>query len=67
MMEQAQTLCDRILMLNKGRRVLYGTVDDIRRERGKNSLIVEFAEKGGFECNSGDFWYKKSNRIWEIG
>jgi ABC-2 type transport system ATP-binding protein len=46
MMEQAQTLCDRILMLNKGRRVLYGPVDDIRRERGKNSMIVEFAEKG---------------------
>jgi ABC-2 type transport system ATP-binding protein len=46
MMEQAQTLCDRILMLNKGRRVLYGSVDDIRKEHGKNSLIVEFAEKG---------------------
>lgn len=46
MMEQAQTLCDRILMLNKGRRVLYGTVDEIRREYGKNSLLVEFAEKG---------------------
>ncbi|WP_292391926.1 ABC transporter ATP-binding protein [Methanosarcina sp. UBA5] len=46
MMEQAQTLCDRILMLNNGRRVLYGPVDDIRKERGNNSLIVEFAEKG---------------------
>lgn len=45
MMEQAQSLCDRILMLNKGRRVLYGPVDDIRKERGNNSLIVEFAEK----------------------
>ena len=45
MMEQAQTLCDRILMLNKGKRVLYGTVDEIRKEHGKNSLIVEFAEK----------------------
>lgn len=44
-MEQAQTLCDRILMINKGRRVLYGPVDDIRKEHGKNSLIVEFAEK----------------------
>lgn len=50
MMEQAQTLCDRILMLNKGRRVLYGPVDDIRRERGKNSLIVEFAEKGDLKA-----------------
>ena len=47
MMEQAQTLCDRILMLNKGRRVLYGTVDEIRKEHGKNSLVVEFAEKEG--------------------
>lgn len=45
MMEQAQNLCNRVLMLNKGRRVLYGPVDDIRRERGKNSLVVEFAEK----------------------
>lgn len=45
MMEQAQTLCNRILMLNKGRRVLYGPVEDIRKEHGRNSLIVEFAEK----------------------
>ena len=45
MMEQAQTLCNRILMLNKGRRVLYGTVEEIRREHGRNSLIVELAEK----------------------
>jgi ABC-2 type transport system ATP-binding protein len=45
MMEQAQTLCNRILMLNKGRRVLYGTVEEIRKEHGRNSLIVEFAEK----------------------
>ncbi|WP_245859827.1 ABC transporter ATP-binding protein [Methanosarcina spelaei] len=50
MMEQAQTLCDRILMLNKGRRVLYGPVDEIRKEHGKNSLIVEFAEKGNLNA-----------------
>jgi ABC-2 type transport system ATP-binding protein len=49
MMEQAQKLCDRILMLNKGKRVLYGTVAGIRKEHGKNSLIVEFAEKGGLD------------------
>lgn len=45
MMEQAQILCDRILMINKGRKVLYGPVDEIRREQGRNTLIVEFAEK----------------------
>lgn len=50
MMEQAQTLCNRILMLNKGRRVLYGTVEEIRREHGKNSLIVEFVEKEGLNA-----------------
>ncbi|MCQ1537006.1 ABC transporter ATP-binding protein [Methanosarcina sp. KYL-1] len=42
MMEKAQTLCDRILMVDRGSRVLYGTVEGIRKERGKNSLLVEF-------------------------
>lgn len=46
MMEQAQKLCDRILMLNKGQQVLYGTVAGIRKEHGKNSLLVEFAGNG---------------------
>ncbi len=46
MMEQAQKLCDRILMINKGQRVLYGTVAGIRKEYGRNSLLVEFADKG---------------------
>ena len=46
MMEQAQTLCDRILVVDRGRRVLYGSVEGIRKERGKNSLLVEFAGHG---------------------
>lgn len=46
MMEQAQTLCDRILVVDRGRRVLYGSVEGIRKERGKNSLLVEFAGYG---------------------
>lgn len=46
MMEQAQKLCDRILMINKGKRVLYGTVAEIRKEHGRNSILVEFADKG---------------------
>ncbi len=59
MMEQAQTLCDKILMLNKGRRVLYGPMDDIRREHGKNSLIVEFAEKGDLNAIQEIYGIKK--------
>lgn len=46
MMEQAQSLCDRILMVDRGRRVLYGTVDGIRKEHGKNSLLVELGGGG---------------------
>ncbi len=46
MMEQAQTLCDRILVVDRGRSVLYGSVERIRKERGKNSLLVEFAGYG---------------------
>ena len=42
MMEQAQKLCDRILMLNKGQQVLYGTVEVIRHE----GLLEIFPEEG---------------------
>jgi ABC-2 type transport system ATP-binding protein len=49
MMEQAQALCERILMLNKGKIVLYGTVDEIRKEYGNNSLFVELAEKSNLD------------------
>ncbi|KAF5423523.1 MAG: ABC-2 type transport system ATP-binding protein [Candidatus Methanomarinus sp.] len=45
-MEQVQTLCDRILMINKGSIVLYDTVDRIRKKYRKNlknnSVILEF-------------------------
>ena len=45
-MEQVQTLCDRILMINKGSVVLYDTVDRIRKKYRKNlknnSVILEF-------------------------
>jgi len=42
MMEQAQSLCDRILMINKGSVVLYDTVGSIRKEHRNNSVILEF-------------------------
>ncbi len=42
MMEQAQSLCDRILMINKGSVVLYDTVEMIRKEHRNNSVLLEF-------------------------
>jgi ABC-2 type transport system ATP-binding protein len=54
-MEQVQTLCDRILMINKGSVVLYDTVDRIRKKYRKNlknnSVILEF--DGGVDAFSG--------------
>jgi len=39
-MEDAQVLCDRILLINAGRRVLYGKVDDVRRAFSDGAVEV---------------------------
>jgi ABC-2 type transport system ATP-binding protein len=39
-MGDAQTLCDRILLINDGRRVLHGTVDDVRRAFSDGAVEV---------------------------
>jgi ABC-2 type transport system ATP-binding protein len=40
-MEDAQTLCDRILLIDRGRRLLYGSVTDIRRAFSDGAVEVE--------------------------
>jgi ABC-2 type transport system ATP-binding protein len=47
-MEQAERLCTRIALVNRGRVVLEGTVDEVRRRHGGNSVIIEFAGDGAF-------------------
>ncbi|MEP7360750.1 MAG: ATP-binding cassette domain-containing protein [Chloroflexota bacterium] len=39
-MEDAQVLCDRILLINAGRRVLYGKVDEVRRAFSDGAVEV---------------------------
>jgi ABC-2 type transport system ATP-binding protein len=39
-MEDAQLLCDRILLIDNGRRVLYGKVDDVRRAFSDGAVEV---------------------------
>jgi ABC-2 type transport system ATP-binding protein len=39
-MEDAQLLCDRILLIDRGRRVLYGKVDDVRRAFSDGAVEV---------------------------
>lgn len=40
-MDQVERTCDRILMINRGKRVLYGSLDEIKSNY-KESLIVEY-------------------------
>jgi ABC-2 type transport system ATP-binding protein len=39
-MEDAQTLCDRILLIDHGRRLLYGTVNEVRRRFSDGAVEV---------------------------
>jgi len=41
-MEQAERMCREILIIDHGREVLAGAVEDIKSRFGKNSVIIEF-------------------------
>lgn len=51
MMNEVEELCDRVLLINNGRRVLYGTVDNIKESYASHSVFVEF--EGSFPEISG--------------
>ena len=40
-MDDVEELCDRVLMVNKGRRVLYGSLSEIKAKFPINSVLVE--------------------------
>jgi len=42
MMNEVEALCDRILMINKGRTVLYGELAEIKSRFRNNSLFIKF-------------------------
>ena len=42
MMEAAEKLCDEIIMIDKGHKVLDGPINEIRKQYGKNSLRLEY-------------------------
>jgi ABC-2 type transport system ATP-binding protein len=47
-MDQAEKLSDALCLINRGRVVLGGTVRDVKKKYGTNSLHVEFAGDGAF-------------------
>jgi ABC-2 type transport system ATP-binding protein len=42
-MHQVEELCDRIVLIDEGRDVLYGNLDDIRRQFSGNAVLVRVA------------------------
>jgi len=47
-MEQAEKLCDHICMIASGRKVLDGSLGEVKQRFGKNTLQVDFEGDGGF-------------------
>jgi len=46
-MNEVEELCDRILMINHGRSVLYGKLAEIKSKYRSNSVLLEFEGKLG--------------------
>ena len=61
MMDAAEKLCDDILMIDKGIKVLDGSLDHILDEHGKNSVQIEF--KGDDSAFNNISFIKKINRF----
>jgi len=47
-MEQAEKLCDYVCMINNGRKVLDGSMADVKSRFGQNTAQIEMAGDGGF-------------------
>ncbi|MBT3274438.1 MAG: ATP-binding cassette domain-containing protein [Spirochaetales bacterium] len=47
-MEQAERLCNRIFLINRGDQVVYGSLEEIKEAHGSNSVVVEFDGDGSF-------------------
>jgi ABC-2 type transport system ATP-binding protein len=47
-MHGAETLCDYILLINKGKIILDGKLGDIRSQKASNAVIVEVEGETGF-------------------
>ena len=52
MMEKVEKLCQNICLINKGREVLNGSLKEIKKKYGKNSVIISFDGKDDFLKNN---------------
>ncbi|MFC2077724.1 ABC transporter ATP-binding protein [Candidatus Bipolaricaulota bacterium] len=45
-MNRVEELCDRIFLIHRGRRVLYGNLDEIKESHGEHAVSIRFAGDG---------------------
>jgi len=45
-METVERLCDGIALINRGQKLLDGTVGDVKRRYGKNTVVVAYEGDG---------------------
>jgi ABC-2 type transport system ATP-binding protein len=63
-MHQVEALCNRIVLINHGRSVLYGEVDCIKREVAGNALVVQ--GRGRLEPVPGVLEVRRVNGEWHL-
>jgi ABC-2 type transport system ATP-binding protein len=63
-MYQVEALCNRIVLINHGRTVLYGKVDEIKRNFAGNAILVE--GQGDFSHIPGVLEARQQNGSWHI-
>jgi ABC-2 type transport system ATP-binding protein len=63
-MYQAEALCNRIVLINEGRTVLYGAVDEIKHNFAGNAVVLE--GQGDFSNVPGVLETRRQNGTWHL-
>ncbi len=63
-MHQVEELCNRIVLINRGRSVLYGKVSEIKRNFAGNAVTLQ--GRGDFENLPGTLHIHRENGNWQI-
>jgi ABC-2 type transport system ATP-binding protein len=63
-MYQVEALCDRIVLIDQGRTVLYGAVSEIKRNFAGNAVVIE--GQGDFGGIPGVLEARRENGVWHL-
>ena len=60
-MDLVEALCQRVLMVNKGKRVLYGDLSDIKRQHSRKAVLVD-SNADYAKCDLISDWEPRNNK-----